>query len=139
MKSHRLSKGLLFTCWLVTDIGFFRTSRQGILPYLLMLFVVPAVMALPSLAAWRVQRRLALTRGEIIWVGVWTKLVLFHWYVIPFVYCFEQREDWVLEVWHQLITLICQAGVVILMSRMLIQGATKGVPNGKAPEEISSA
>lgn len=120
MMSRQLSRALTLTLWLVTDISFFRMSREGFANYLFMLFGIPALVGLVLIAVWRADRKLILLKREVVWIGVCSKLISFHWYVIPFVYGFEQRDEWILEIWHQVITLTCQVSVLLLLRYLLV-------------------
>lgn len=104
--------------WLASDILLFRFSRSGIPQYAVMLFVVPAALAALLLVTWGLEPRLRLSAWEIFRAGLWSKLISFHWYVIPVVYHFEQRSEWLLEIGHQAVTFAVQFAIIVLLRRL---------------------
>lgn len=113
--SKCFSMSFVLALWLASDVLLFRFSRAGIPQYAIMLFVVPSALAAVLLVTWRYESRLQLGPWEIFRVGLWSKLISFHWYVIPVVYHFDQRDEWLLEIGHQVVTFTVQFAVIVLL------------------------
>jgi hypothetical protein len=125
MSPKRLSISFALILWLASEILLFRFSRTGVPQYAIMLFVVPIALAGLLFVTWRFEARFQLTSWEIFRAGLWSKLISFHWYVIPVVYNFRQRDEWLLEIGHQVLTLMVQFAVIVLLRYMFHRRLSK--------------
>lgn len=130
----RFSMSFALALWLASDVLLFRFSRAGIPQYAIMLFVVPAALAAVLLVTWHYEPRLQLSPWEIFRAGLWSKLISFHWYVIPVVYHFEQRDDWLLEIGHQIVTFTGQFAVIVLLGYLFQKSRAKSNARPEPPK-----
>lgn len=117
-KPKWISKLFLLIAWVTCDILLFRFSREGYAQYAGTLLGVPLVLSAAMLLTWHYSSAMALGSWEVFQFGLWSKLISFHWYVIPIVYNFQQREDWPLEIGHHALALLVQVSIVLSFLRL---------------------
>jgi hypothetical protein len=109
-----LFKVMIGLCWLSLDIWIFSWSRSGLVSYFFAPAVVGTGIAVVILGLSKCGGYRSLSWQSLLATGVVVKLALFHWYIIPFVYNFNQRDEWLLEAFHNALSVILQSTVLLV-------------------------
>lgn len=107
-------KIMILLLWSCLDFLLFRWSRLGLIEYFFTPVIVAGLIALVILLFSKTGDVKAPSWRSLFVIGILVKLALFHWYIIPFVYDFHQREEWLLEAMHNAVSLLFQSMLLLL-------------------------
>jgi len=125
------SSALALVLWLAWDIALFRFSRSGLFHYTSVVVGLPVALAAVLTLIWRLEPCLSFGGWQIFRLLLWSKLMLFHWYVIPIVYRFNQRDDWMLEIGHHVLALVVQFPMTLLALRGFKNFRQRGIKSSR--------
>jgi hypothetical protein len=87
-----------FTLFLMANCYLVSSLVQFVSPLLLYPFTAAAIETL----TWKIDKSFLETWLQKVWsrakLQLIALLVLFHWYIVPFVYQFERRGEWWVEI-----------------------------------------
>jgi len=114
----RIDRLVVFIVWIGVEISTYLPSRQSLLLYLIQPLFAAMLVAGVVVSLGRRNAAGQLCLLDICLTGALVMLAKFHWYVLPFVYHFELKTDWLLEAYHHAFLYLLEIAVITFILRM---------------------